>query len=73
MKKFLIIKNYVQSLSAIIEAENEEQANELFDELPTELLREDYIGLLDDSIKNSCEEVSNKDDFIPFHSIKENE
>lgn len=47
MKAYSVTVPYWYTLTAIVHANNEEEALEAFDNIPTDACREDYQGLLD--------------------------
>ena len=49
MKKFKIRKHYQYYLEGIIEANSEEEAEAIFDDTPSEELKEEYIGNVSDA------------------------
>ena len=59
MKKFKICKTFANTLTGTIEAENEAEANEIFDNMTEDELTENYIGLVS-SEHNCCTEVKEK-------------
>jgi hypothetical protein len=58
MKKFSVRKYYQTSLSGEFEAENEEQANVMFDDTPESDLHECYEGVV--SQLDEIEEIEGK-------------